>query len=65
VGRAFNERLKRLVDKNPNVRFAQTYPQVVMNPAALQPPQAAPLPDGTQQAPAPQSQPPLAKPDGA
>lgn len=32
VGRAFNERLKRLVDKNPNVRFAQTYPQMVMGP---------------------------------
>lgn len=65
VGRAFNERLKRLVDKNPNVRFAQTYPQVVMNPAALQPPQVTPLPDGSQQAPAPQGQPPLAKPEGA
>ncbi|MBA1229784.1 mechanosensitive ion channel family protein [Pseudomonas viridiflava] len=32
VGRAFNERLKRLVDKHPNVRFAQTYPQMVMSP---------------------------------
>ena len=32
VSRAFNERLKRLVDKTPDVRFAQTYPQMVMNP---------------------------------
>ncbi|WP_299828064.1 mechanosensitive ion channel domain-containing protein [Pseudomonas sp.] len=32
VSRAFNERLKRLVDKAPDVRFAQTYPQMVMSP---------------------------------
>lgn len=34
VSRAFNERLKKLVDKTPDVRFAQTYPQVVMSPHA-------------------------------
>lgn len=32
VGRAFNERLKKLVDKSDDVRFAQTYPQTVMSP---------------------------------
>jgi small conductance mechanosensitive channel len=32
VSRAFNDRLKRLVDKSPDVRFAQTYPQLVMSP---------------------------------
>jgi small conductance mechanosensitive channel len=32
VSRAFNDRLKRLVDKSSDVRFAQTYPQVVMSP---------------------------------
>jgi small conductance mechanosensitive channel len=32
VGRAFNERLKRLVDKSSDVRFAQTYPQTVLSP---------------------------------
>lgn len=32
VGRAFNERLKKLVDKSSDVRFAQTYPQTVINP---------------------------------
>lgn len=63
VGRAFNERLKRLVDKNPNVRFAQTYPQMVMNPMALQAPQPAAA-EGPATAPAPQS-PPLVKTDGA
>ena len=79
VGRAFNERLKRLVDKNPNVRFAQTYPQVVMSPNAPQGQPAIPAPEGTAAngapapqpaaAPAPQpaapSAPPLNKPDGA
>lgn len=60
VGRAFNERLKRLVDKSENVRFAQTYPQVVMNPAALQ--QAQPA---TQPAPAAAEQPSLDKPGNA
>jgi len=34
VSRAFNERLKKLVDKAPDVRFAQTYPQMVMSPHA-------------------------------
>ncbi|MDF2641205.1 MAG: mechanosensitive ion channel family protein [Pseudomonas sp.] len=65
VGRAFNERLKRLVDKSANVRFAQTYPQMVMNPAALQPPQPAAVTEGAQPAPAAQAQPSLSKPDGA
>lgn len=32
VGRAFNERLKKLVDKSDDVRFAQTYPQTVLSP---------------------------------
>lgn len=43
VGRAFNERLKKRVDQHPNVSFAQTYPQVVMNPGAahVNPPPAA------------------------
>lgn len=75
VGRAFNERLKRLVDKNPNVRFAQTYPQVVMSPNAPQSQAAIPAPEGAQAADAPVAQPtqppaahqspPLTKPDGA
>ncbi|WP_347881584.1 mechanosensitive ion channel domain-containing protein [Pseudomonas sp. GD03842] len=39
VSRAFNDRLKRLVDKAPDVRFAQTYPQLVMSPHNPQPPQ--------------------------
>jgi small-conductance mechanosensitive channel len=75
VGRAFNERLKRLVDKNPNVRFAQTYPQVVMSPNAPQSQAAIPAPEGAQPAGAPAAppaqppvahqSPPLAKPDGA
>jgi small-conductance mechanosensitive channel len=34
VSRAFNERLKKLVDKTPDVRFAQTLPQVVVSPHA-------------------------------
>ena len=34
VGRAFNERLKKLVDKAADVRFAQTYPQTVISPQA-------------------------------
>ena len=32
VSRAFNDKLKRLVDKSTDVRFAQTYPQLVMSP---------------------------------
>jgi len=32
VGRAFNERLKKLVDKSDDVRFAQTYPQQIWLP---------------------------------
>ncbi|QVE16610.1 mechanosensitive ion channel family protein [Pseudomonas cichorii] len=44
VGRAFNERLKRLVDKHPDVRFAQTYPQMVMSPGQAQAPVPAPAP---------------------
>ncbi|WP_133752899.1 mechanosensitive ion channel family protein [Pseudomonas sp. LP_7_YM] len=47
VSRAFNDKLKRLVDKSDDVRFAQTYPQLVMSPHNGQ----APLTDegGTQQ----------------
>jgi len=36
VGRAFNERLKKLVDKSDDVRFAQTYPQTVISPNSAQ-----------------------------
>jgi small conductance mechanosensitive channel len=39
VGRAFNERLKKLVDKSTDVRFAQTYPQTVISPNASPMPQ--------------------------
>ena len=39
VSRAFNDRLKRLVDKSPEVRFAQTYPQLVMSPHNRQAPE--------------------------
>lgn len=46
VSRAFNERLKKLVDKTPDVRFAQTFPQVVMSPHAGEPP-APPKPTVT------------------
>jgi small conductance mechanosensitive channel len=46
VSRAFNERLKKLVDKTPDVRFAQTFPQVVMSPHANEPP-APPKPTVT------------------
>ncbi|MCS3469698.1 small conductance mechanosensitive channel [Pseudomonas sp. JUb42] len=42
VGRAFNERLKKLVDKSDDVRFAQTYPQTVLSPYGG--PGAQPLP---------------------
>jgi small conductance mechanosensitive channel len=41
VGRAFNERLKKLVDKSDDVRFAQTYPQTVIQPMAGPVPQLA------------------------
>ncbi|QHF05208.1 mechanosensitive ion channel [Pseudomonas asturiensis] len=60
VGRAFNERLKRLVDKHPSVRFAQTYPQVVMGPG-ISAPQADLTPEGP---PAPSSTAPLGLPKG-
>lgn len=40
VGRAFNERLKKLVDKSDDVRFAQTYPQTILSPHAGQLPPA-------------------------
>ncbi|BCQ65174.1 hypothetical protein PBOI14_69240 [Pseudomonas sp. Boi14] len=33
VSRAFNQRLKKLVDNCPWVHFAQTYPQPVVLPA--------------------------------
>jgi hypothetical protein len=32
VSRAFNQRLKKLVDNSPWVHFAQTYPQQVLMP---------------------------------
>ena len=32
VSRAFNQRLKKLVDNTLNVHFAQTYPQQVLLP---------------------------------
>lgn len=32
VSRAFNQRLKKLVDNSPCVHFAQTYPQQVLMP---------------------------------
>ena len=32
VSRAFNQRLKKLVDNTPSVHFAQTYPQQVLLP---------------------------------
>jgi small conductance mechanosensitive channel len=38
VSRAFNERLKKLVDKAPDVRFAQTLPQTVISPHPAQQP---------------------------
>jgi small conductance mechanosensitive channel len=41
VGRAFNERLKKLVDKASDVRFAQTYPQTVISPIPGTPPALA------------------------
>ncbi|NUU34457.1 mechanosensitive ion channel family protein [Pseudomonas sp. C2B4] len=41
VSRAFNQRLKKLVDNNPWVHFAQTYPQQVLMPR-----QAEPMHDG-------------------
>ena len=34
VSRAFNQRLKKLVDNSPWVHFAQTYPQQVLLPTA-------------------------------
>jgi small-conductance mechanosensitive channel len=41
VSRAFNERLKKLVDKAPDVRFAQTYPQTVISPHPAEQPDPA------------------------
>ncbi|KAA0957570.1 mechanosensitive ion channel family protein [Pseudomonas sp. ANT_H12B] len=41
VSRAFNQRLKKLVDNSPWVHFAQTYPQQVLMPRqAVEPPQS-------------------------
>ncbi|MGN2434774.1 mechanosensitive ion channel domain-containing protein [Pseudomonas syringae] len=71
VGRAFNERLKRLVDKTPTVHFSQTYPQMVMgpgfnNPQAGADPEGPPAPSdpaaATPSAPAPA---PLGLPKGS
>jgi hypothetical protein len=39
VSRAFNQRLKKLVDNSPWVHFAQTYPQQVLMPRHSEPPQ--------------------------
>lgn len=47
VGRAFNERLKKLVDKSDDVRFAQTYPQAVISPSTLAAPRLAVEKDAT------------------
>jgi small conductance mechanosensitive channel len=47
VGRAFNERLKKLVDKSDDVRFAQTYPQAVISPNTLAAPRLAVEKDAT------------------
>jgi hypothetical protein len=43
VSRAFNQRLKKLVDNSPWVHFAQTYPQQVLMPRQHP---AEPLQDG-------------------
>jgi small conductance mechanosensitive channel len=51
VSRAFNDRLKRLVDKSPDVRFAQTYPQLVMSPHNRQAPDSEE--SGSEQQPLP------------
>lgn len=51
VSRAFNDRLKRLVDKSTDVRFAQTYPQVIMSPHSGAVPQVQE--DGAEQQPSP------------
>jgi hypothetical protein len=37
VSRAFNQRLKKLVDNSPWVHFAQTYPQQVLIPRHAEP----------------------------
>ncbi|NUT75698.1 mechanosensitive ion channel [Pseudomonas sp. C1C7] len=37
VSRAFNQRLKKLVDNHPEVHFAQTYPQQVLMPRRSEP----------------------------
>ncbi|MNH42496.1 hypothetical protein D3C78_1774470 [compost metagenome] len=42
VSRAFNQRLKKLVDNSPWVHFAQTYPQQVLMPRQA----AEPVHDG-------------------
>ncbi|MBT9572166.1 MAG: mechanosensitive ion channel [Pseudomonas umsongensis] len=42
VSRAFNQRLKKLVDNSPEVHFAQTYPQQVLMPRQA----AEPVNDG-------------------
>ncbi len=36
VSRAFNQRLKKLVDNSPWVHFAQTYPQQALVPRHLE-----------------------------
>nr|WP_224770896.1 mechanosensitive ion channel domain-containing protein [Pseudomonas sp. FEN] len=47
VSRAFNERLKKLVDQSPWVHFAQTYPQPVMLAPRLPAVEQEPAPPGT------------------
>jgi moderate conductance mechanosensitive channel len=42
ITRAFNDRLKKLVDKSEDVHFAQTYPQALLAPiSGFTPPQPA------------------------
>jgi len=50
VSRAFNQRLKKLVDNHPAVHFAQTYPQQVVMPQRLveEPKAGDELPDQSQ-----------------
>ena len=50
VSRAFNDKLKRLVDKSTDVRFAQTYPQLVMSPHSGQ---LSQMEEGDEQQPSP------------
>ena len=42
ITRAFNDRLKKLVDKSDDVHFAQTYPQALLAPVGAVTQSAAP-----------------------